>query len=264
MYTDKTALDILQFEKSLWPELVFLNSVFFHTDSANSATWYISALLIGTFILVLVLAITDKLNIKSWITMGFICSVAFYFHFWGQISENCFRLSRSLYGLALGGICWLCVSKIKQITLNRYMKILFSTLECMSIVGIIYCMFVYNGNFNIRLPLVLLYAILISISFLQESLVTKITNRKVFGFLGTVSYAIYVSHLQVLTKFGWLPGFNLLDDKVYSYAVIILTILLWGIFINYLPKIINKVYLWLKGLVHTEDTIKYIRYGEEK
>jgi hypothetical protein len=71
-------------------------------------------------------------------------------------------------------------------------------------------MFIYKGSFEIRIPLLFFYSGLIVISFLQKLTIALAMNKKFFGFWGMVSYAIYVSHLQVLTKFGWIPGFDLL------------------------------------------------------
>lgn len=267
MYTNKTAMDILNFEKGLWPELVFLNSLFFHPDSANSATWYISALLIGTLLLTLVLTITDKIKIKSWVIMLGVFVVCFYLHFFGlhffgRWGESAFRITRALYGLALGGICWILAAKIGEMQMNFWKKGCISLIEIICIIGIVWCMFFYKGSFEMRIPLLFLYAGLIMVSFIQKSVIAVLMNRRVFAFLGTISYAIYVSHLQVLTKFAWLPGFDLLANKAYSYIVILAAVIGWGIFINYLPKMIKKAYGWLYGFVHAKDTIRYIRYGE--
>lgn len=262
MYTDKTAMDILNFEKGLWSELVFLNSIFFHPDSANSATWYISALLIGTLLLTLVLTITDKVKIKSWVIVLGVFATCFYLHFFGGVGASVSRITRALYGLALGGICWILTAEIGKMQMNHWKKGCVSLIEIICIIGIAYCMFFYRGSLEIRIPLLFFYGGLIMVSFLQNSVIAVLMNRRVFAFLGTISYAIYASHLQVLMKFGWLPGFDLLANKAYSYTVILAVIIGWGTFVNYLPKIIKKAYVWLYGLVHAKDTIKYIRYGE--
>lgn len=262
MYTDKTAMDILSFEKGLWPELVFLNSIVFHADSANSSTWFISALLICTLLLVLMLSSADKAGVKPWIILTAVFIVCFYFHFFTGIEASLSRITRALYGLSLGGICYLFTYKLHEEEMYVPKKGLMTLFEIICISGIIYCLFLYKGNSEIRIPLLLFCSGLIISSFLQKSIVSKFLNRKIFAFLGSISYAIYVSHLQVLTKFGWLPGFNLLENKVYSYVVILTTVIGWGVFINYLPLIIKKAFKWLYGLVHAEDTLKYIRYGK--
>lgn len=112
--------------------------------------------------------------------------------------------------------------------------------EIFCISGITYCMFIYKGSFEIRIPLLFFYSGLIVISFLQKLTIALAMNKKFFGFWGMVSYAIYVSHLQVLTKFGWIPGFDLLKNKAYSYMIILVSVIVYGIFMNYLPGIIHK------------------------
>ena len=264
VYTDRTALDILNFEKGLWPELFFLNSIYFRADSANSATWYLSALLIGTLILILLLTISDKFGIRNWTVLVAVFAVCFFMYYDKGLPPALSKIARSLYGLSLGSVCYLIMILWKEPAFHRIWKIIWNLMEMVCIGGIIYIMFFCENESVSGKPLTIFFAGLILFAFLQRTYISRMLNRKIFKLPGMLSYAIYVSHLQVLTKFGWLPGFDLLANRSYSYFVIITSIISWGTFMNYLPGMAKVVYQYLYGLVHAKDTIQYIRCRELK
>ena len=87
----------------------------------------------------------------------------------------------------------------KNINERKYKKIIF-LLNFIELYMIISCLYIINigfklDDFNIIIP----FVVIIVLSFLNVTVISKLLNKKIFKLLGEISYPIYLNHLLIST-----------------------------------------------------------------
>ena len=126
----------------------------------------------------------------------------------------------------------------KNINERKYKKIIF-LLNFIELYMIISCLYIINigfklDDFNIIIP----FVVIIVLSFLNVTVISKLLNKKIFKLLGEISYPIYLNHLLISTILTvYFPNKN--------YKVMLIIFLIMSIVMSYgtnkfIKKLINK------------------------
>lgn len=134
---------------SIIPEIFMLNGLFYINMHVNGPTWYISILLIVSFLFSILIGIIKKRNINQKFIFIIILCTAYLLYCLNKISNTgIVNLLRGIYLMALGILLGFLYRKIKDI---KYYKI-FSVIEIVNIS--VMCVYMYN-NITIKTEFIL-------------------------------------------------------------------------------------------------------------
>lgn len=221
----------------------------------NGPAWYVSALLITSIVILLLIKYFESFYIKY---IAPIMSFMLYFSLYkmnmymdpssfifGKIST---AIVRALAGMMLGSFVWFIFTKFGS-GLKRMSFACISIIEIVMI-GFFFSMLLYREpskwNYLIFIPI----TGIIIIMFSAKGIVSKILSMKVFTFLGKISYSFYL--LQSICSNLVL---NLFDEMLpwMKILIYILLNLASAFFLNYFienlfNKYILKKYRWAKKI----------------
>ena len=126
----------------------------------------------------------------------------------------------------------------KSVNIKKYKKIIF-LFNLIEIYMIVSCLYIINigfklDDFNIVIP----FVVIIVLTFLNITFISRLLNKKIFKSLGEISYPIYLNHLLVSTILTvYFPSRN--------YKIMLIIFLIISIVMSYgtnkfIKKIINK------------------------
>lgn len=182
----------------------------------NGVTWYVSALLIGKWLMGVLLRLNQKIFLKLIIP----CAVAIGFAYFNQeyghldfgmiwMPFNGFQhfgvnlgLVRGITELCAGAGLYMGYKKIKGITVSKSVHHTLGALELLLVITSVTLILKYRST-AIDFVQVILLALIILLAFYQKGFLKDITANKLVRFLGRFSYALYL---------GQLFGFKLYND----------------------------------------------------
>lgn len=211
----------------------------------NTATWYISSMLIALLILyplarkykntyiyvispivllfLLTLIYSLKININDPLLVAF----------FGQNG-----LYKAFIFIILGNYSYILANKIKVSIVDRFDKILLTIIEF-----IIYILLIITFHYNIfgTIFVALITLIAVSITFSKESYTSKIFNKKIFSKLSKFGFIIFLNNTYVRGIIqSRYPNWTF-ERKFIYYIVIVLIISLFSyILIDVILKKINN------------------------
>lgn len=217
----------------------------------NTATWYISSMMIALLILYpLARKYKDTyIYIISPIILLFIltlvnCQGIYISNHIGVSFLGQNGLYKAFICLILGNYAFLLADKIKNYKTTTLNKILFTMLET-----ILYCSLLYTFYFGV-FGSIMVFAVtflVVTITFSDKSYTGKIFNNKIFVKLGKFGFVMFLNNTYVryfiYNKFYYLSY----REKLFYYLLAVLLISsLSYVLIDILPKKLRKIYLKAK------------------
>lgn len=160
------------------------------SDGNVGVLWYLSAMFIVFPLFCCFCQIKSKYF--TYIISIFYC--IYYYERYVSAVDYPDHLYRALAGLLLGVIVYFFVSIIKQINFSKLGKVIITLIEQGSLILALY--FIYsNKEYTLRI-IIECFIIGLSIMLSRKSYTANI-NCKIFGFLGKISFVIYLTHFPI-------------------------------------------------------------------
>jgi len=235
-------ISIIDFSKNLFKniyEFLLLQSFGFYNTLYLPQLWFISALLVSTWILCCLYYYNRNFFKYIFITVCPLIIYGYIYFKYGQLdkwvfNEEChyIALLRGIAGLSLG-----CLSYYLSSWINNYKhQLLFSLTSVFSLI-IIICLIYNNGHTTFDFSNIFLIFLMISFGNNIKNLKNKLINNLIF-FLGKISLPLYICHWtirEIVPRLYPSSSYNQLLPKyiMYSYTY---SIALFWIYI-YIKKI---------------------------
>lgn len=224
----------VQFISNFLAELFCLTGLSYRTFHVNGPCWYISALLISSFIITCIYLLLKKFIKKSEEASLFLGIAVFLFYMLKSNSVSLtisagYILSRSIANLMLGGAFYFLFAKSKKY-LVKTSAVIFDVLEILSGLFIGAC-FMHRFGLDRRI-IAIAFGILIVSQFTERSHITKILNNDFCSLLGRLSLSIYLGQMLIICKYAYFSKYDLTLNRKLSYFVIFVSIVLWALIIE--------------------------------
>lgn len=238
------------FEKAISEILMLQNSGIF-TGGYNYPCWYISVLMVDSFIIYGLMAINKNFCIKILFPLIIFGGYTFIFAKYGTLET--WDIYNFLYVPLLRGLCALSIGVIvaylsKNKIFNKQNKLInniFSITARLLCLGLIFYD-IFEG-INNQFITILAFAILIYIVAIDKGICAKLFNFKFIDNLGKISYSMYLNHAFIILILS--TYFNQFSNK-YLYIFIYLGIaILFSIFAYILVNFIVKLFKSQKSKV---------------
>lgn len=228
-------------------EMLLLNGFWGNTatDSLvliNGATWYISILVYGGFLLLLLLGLCrghKQTETTLLIGCAVLCTLWAYFLPWAK-PEGLQLLLRGFSGMSIGMLCFLATRRMERRPSALFQR-MSPFLQAAAVLGFIYLMFIRKSADYVRIMLLPCFFILLLTSFGADTPLNRLLDHDFSVFLGRISLWIYLSHTFWLMKFGWRAGFDLQANPAISYGIIVCTVLLFSVVLTYVPIVLREI-----------------------
>lgn len=235
--------DILrEIKLHVW-EYLLMNITGITWDILNGPTWYLSALIIAGYFVYWVAKWNRKAFLEC-IAPLIIILVYFWYIPMGEGLDYHLHIGRIFYAgieRAFGGLCIGCITyKLSNYLISKNLRGgIFTLIECAVIVAILDVVFYgekNSGNFLVLLA----FPILIVIEYNGLSYLSKLLNRKIFGFLGKSCMSIYVNQVFII---GIFQRYFARHKGFFQDGILfLLLITIFGIMVNYILEFCIEKY----------------------
>lgn len=229
--------------QSFW-EISMLHMSGIKCSIYNFPTWYISALIIVSYIIYYLLMNNEKLFVNIIAPVSVILIYGYYSAYTGHIAvwdkmDYVIKaaLLRAFAGISLGCLCYKLYKKMKKYINNKNFIITLNIIEILSFCFAIRFMTLKKLTQNDFIIIVAL-ALGVTISFLTGSTKYNGIKEKILIFLGRLSYPIFLNHIfirNVLSKY--IPG----KGEVMFLVFIIILILYSFITDKFVKVLLNLI-----------------------
>lgn len=224
--------DWVQFINNFVAELLCITGVSYRTRHINGPDWYVSALIIASF-LVTVFVLAMKRYLKKWECVYEALSI-FIFVIYIQLfdlSSRYANIVRAIVNIMIGITCYIIYTNIEKKYKNRIPIIVYDIIDIIALSFCLMCLFP-NHIIEEKRIIALASGILIINQFIGKSHFSKFLDNNMSLFLGRISLPIYLGHLLVILKFANDPRYDMTQWKVQSYLTIVAASILIGIIID--------------------------------
>ena len=221
--------------------LMLQKSGLFDKISINGADWYISAYIISTFVILVLVKLFKKKRL--YLIPGIIISFIYIYHmfFYGNYDVeyvyflDFFKIDgQVIKGIACMSIGMLVYYFIKYIDKNKFILNLLNSLEFI-FVFVFFNLFFTNYQNHENILIIILMCVLIILAVEEKGVFSKILKLKPFQFLGDISMYLYLTHLFA----GFV--FCTYIEKLITYKEIVsLNLIFFVIIFAYYSKKILK------------------------
>ena len=187
--------------------------------TVNGVTWYLSALVICSFLIYWVLCLENnyrKNNAKAFIgiigpftfaiIMSWMWNTRNDLNYWVQ-SAPVFTggFLRGLSEMSLGCTVYVIVEKLKKNISCKYMSILATPFEILGWCGIFIHMYAQSNKKDFIIPI--FFALLLISMCVCDSYLTRLMDNRISAFLGRISYPMFLNQFIVIRPVSALfPG----------------------------------------------------------
>lgn len=228
-----TQVEWSQFFNNALVELLCLNGLFYRTMHVNGPGWYVSALLFGGFIAVVVY-LNIKRILKDRAPKSYICSsvILFFIYLYALrvTNANVERFIRTIVSIWVGMGAW-NVYKILYKYINNISSWWLDIFEIILITIIITCFLPVNIFWN-RKYITLIFAMLLVLQYCENSHIDKVCGLEIFGYMGKLSLPVYLGQMLVICKYAFNPGYDITSGRYISYILILCWVLLWAMVVE--------------------------------
>lgn len=205
-------------------ELFFLHGIGLKGSGLlNYPTWYLSSLLVGGFFLYGLVRLNRKLYLTIiaplavLVTYSFFSAQVGHLDVWGgnQLFGISDALTRGFAAMSLGALSYSLSHYIQELHLNltKAVRIALSLLELILLSGVLIASaFVSDSQYDFYFVFMMFAAITLSFSGVTD--LKELCAHNIFGFLGKISYPMYVYQLVIVCLFSLL-----LPDLSYKVAI---------------------------------------------
>lgn len=187
------------FKQGAW-EFFMLEQTGLGTNvKVNATAWFVSALLISSFLLVVCLLLFKDWYVFVIAPLSIFAIYSFFYHKFHCLSDMwtmmffCSGVWRAFAGTSIGCISWRVCKQASKIVgkKNLFIKAFATVLE--GFILLLYMVYAQKGHKEYDFIFPFLFGVLIISVYLAQSYLTMLLNRKVFGVLGGLSYAVYLN-----------------------------------------------------------------------
>ena len=243
--TQPHLLSVNDFIKLL-PELLLMQNIGIYSGGYNYPLWYYSVLIWGGAIWYAILRFNAKACVNIVLPLFVLSYYSWHFgnydslEVWGHhgIYVPFFR------GLADMGTGILLACLVPYVPVNSLSKLVmhFMTITSLPLFAyLLYAQASYDKYCLILIPLILLDCIH------KDGLLGKLLNRRVFSFMGGVSFEMYVLHFPLILLFNKVK--NVCGISASPLSVFVVYVVLITIISIFFKKLCNKMecFLWKKN-----------------
>lgn len=204
-----------------WSELLLLQAIGIGNDiSMNGVSWYLGALLFCSYFIYWVLCMERKRDdyygnrftyviapLCFCIVMSYIWFLKGHLNYWTQKADILTGgILRGFSGISLGCIAYEAAEYIKnKVKFNTFGRILASVFEIGGWALVIRIMYTSGGKKDFFVPI--LSTLLIISMYTSKSYFTQLTDNKVSGYLGRISFAMYLNQrIFIRPMQAFFPG----------------------------------------------------------
>lgn len=244
-------------------DLLLLNSSGLPHWYIFSASWYLSAMLLGLAVIYPIMRKNRDLfiNIIAPITALILYSVMLnrdgYIgepEKWYYIVTKGFL--RSIAGLSLGSTAYALCERIKKHNINRSVSVMFTLVEFAAMAFALFAL--YKNKQNLTAAVIFAFFVCVVISATRLSITAPLFNRPIFLYLGKLSMAVYLCHQTAAYAFKYI-----IDKSLYLKITIDLnpaakpvTLLIYVIVSVLLGIICLKICSLVSGLIKKKSEKK--------
>lgn len=240
-YCDFSVEEWGHFFNNFFIELLCLSGLSYRTFHVNGPAWYVSALLMATFVVSLVYLLLKKIcgkKYKYFWMIGVILCFFIYLMTDANFSSK-YLLVRSVINISLG----VAFFEIFDLIKNKEVIVpcwFVDILEVATLIAVISC-FIPGVNIDSRY-IAIFFGILVIIQFSQKTHLSKILDNDISGFLGEISLPIYLGQMFIICLYAFWGNYDaIITHRTISYIVITSDVILWSIALKYLiSRISNK------------------------
>ncbi|GAA0077153.1 hypothetical protein UT300005_15310 [Clostridium sp. CTA-5] len=236
-----TKQQITEYIGGVVPEFFMLNGIFTVQLHANGPSWYISILLISSFLILILWAIMSKYKLNYYIASLMIGSFGVILINKHLVGSGLNNLLNGISFMLLGGAIRRFVEWFKP-RAGKYI-ILINLIE----IGLIITLFLglFNPDIQIsRYLWTIIFMGIIIISFLNCTILSKLLSNNISDYLGKISIGIYLGHMLIMVKFGFLSPWPLAETPIISTIAIVSLCILYGVFLKQLDTFVKQ--MWQK------------------
>ena len=256
LFEAQTLKEVFKLISACLPELLFLRMTGLQTIFINPIAWYISAMMLGKFILY------PLLRWKGSLFAGLIAPIISVFiagnfsHDYGLIGLTYqwkadigyVGIFRAFMGLLLGCFSFVCVKKLSEVSLTQIAQIILTCIQLFSTLFILLYMH-FCAQSNIDFFILALFFLIITISLSEKSLISKnLRCNKTFNILGKLSLPIYLNQgaVLLLAKHILFAQSFLIEISIYIGLTFLLSV--FALYISkyyflFLPKVKQQIIL---------------------
>ncbi len=193
-------------------ELFFLHAVGLKGSGLlNYPTWYLSSMIVSGFFLFALVRLNRKLYLTIIAPLAVLVTYSFFsanvghLDVWGgnQLLGISDALTRGFASLSLGALSYHLSQYIqnRNLQLGKHLRLLLSLLELCLLLGVLGACFVADAHtqYDFYFVFMMFVAITLSLSGLTD--LKRVFSHPVFGFMGQISYPMYVYQLFIICLF---------------------------------------------------------------
>lgn len=216
---------------SLW-EISMLQMSGIRCSIYNQPTWYLSGLIMMGYLIYYLLNHHRRIFLEVIAPISILFIYAFFSikisHVNAWIDESMYMkvgIFRAFAGMSLGCICYVAYSKLNDYPLSKKMS------NLLDVIGVACLTFVAVRTNMANSPedsfaFIFLLAIGVTIAFLDKGFIKSLLNNKLSGYLGKITYPMYLNHIFIMSVFiKVLPNRGLKVIPVYMAVVAIYSVI---------------------------------------
>ncbi|MFA9376818.1 MAG: acyltransferase family protein [Lachnotalea sp.] len=211
MINDKASIMdwIINLGGSVW-ELLFLQISGLKCFTLfNYPTWYISAMLIVGYLIYALLELFEETCIKIIMPVAILVIYCFFsresgsIDVWGgsTILGVSDALMRAFAGMSLGAICYWASDALKQMQLNKRIKIILSIVELL-VFSLALGLMSQAGHTQLDFYIIGLLAVAVTVSFSEQTFLYRLFDSSFFSWIGKISYPLFLNQIFVINIMG--------------------------------------------------------------
>ena len=194
----------------------------------NHIEWYLSAMLIGMFILYPLLRKNFDVFSKIVAPLVSVLILGYMFKTYGRLTGVnawdglCYRpMLRSIAELSLGVVCFVICQHLKDMKLSGFQRLIFTCFEALCWI-VVFAMMMLTLSRKYEFYMLIFIAIGVICSFSNLSYGTQLFNNKLCFYLGKLSLPIYLCQLIPLTLVPKCLGFlSIKEQTLVSFVATI-------------------------------------------
>lgn len=206
-----------------------LNSIHYNDNHINGPSWYISGLIITCVIFFFVLSLSKRfLHIHPIIISGIFIVAFSYIKYkapYYMYGLDC--LYRTVPMFCAGIIAYYINEKLNEIQW-KYLNLAYQIAEII-VIPLFWCFVLMDDlaqSGELAFDVVTVMFVIITLQ--NRTVITRMLDTKLSAFLGKISLGIYMIHISLLMRWGWMSPFNVQQNPVLAYIGVTIDVVIVG------------------------------------
>lgn len=241
LFTGSLTLSVETIERFI-SEMLMLQNVGLWMDGRNWALWYICVLIVGGGLIYSFLKYDKRLSLHVIMPLLVILGFSFLFKFnkenhiesFAQSALISLPLLRGLCDMSLGVLCMAVFIKKKE-SMTRFLY-LWSVASIISLILFLRQIFVNENDDSYCL---IFLPILLMSLFLEGTILNKLFRSKIWIFLGSISFEMYLVHVPILGIISVIKSVFFINGYILT-IIYLCTVFLLAILLKRMIIILNR------------------------